>query len=482
MPPALSRTAVTTNHPGSTQQEIDDEPDWGFGHNHRIGYVNSDDRYPGFTHSNDENNEDYEEVKEAIEGSVADEQKKHEGELINFREVMQDKTDIHLQREEVHPPGFRFYVNVTEDWVKKEQPWPANKKAEEKKKKQKEAEGKEKKGDKKDQQADDGKQGKPQGDDKKQDAPQKTQAEEKKQDTPQDKDAEQHGNDKNSPQNKRKDDKTSAPPANTQGQQQSDGKSPNASPSGNQNEPDKPKKSQAASDAQAKLPSTTDEKHTKQRGQSHYWRNGDTDESDWRRKNDEGRPKHNAAFRRSQSQDSDEGYQSGDKNDSDQSKDEEEHKTEYQKLREKYSPEEIALLRHLQNEAKYATNLEQNDGKQVSPVANSEQLIEIDVNDQFTPDNWIPRSTQLTRLTGKHPMNAEPPLTKLFAAGLITPNELHYVRNHGAVPRLYWETHTLDVENGQLVLTMDEIASYPSVNIAVALGENVPRKSINYSY
>lgn len=481
MPPAPSRTAVTTNHPGSSQQEIDDEPDWGFGHNHRIGYVNSDDRYPGFTHSNDENNEDYEEVKEAIEGSVADEQKKHEGELINFREVMQDKTDVHLQREEDHPPGFRFYVNVTEDWVKKEQPWPANKKAEEKKK-QKEAEEKEKKGDKKGQQADDGKQDKPQGNDQKQDAPQKTQAEEKKQDAPQDKNGEEHSSGEKSEQNKKQDNTASAPTANAQDQQQSDSKPSKDTSSVNPKQADKPKKSQAASDAQAKIPSTTDEKHTKQRGQSHYWQNGDTDESDWRRKNDEGRPKHNAAFRRSQSQDSDEGYQSGDKSDSDQSKDDEEHKTEYQKLREKYSPEEIALLRHLQNEAKYAGGLEQNDGKQVSPVADSEQLIEIDVNDQFTPDNWIPRSTKLTRLTGKHPMNAEPPLTKLFEAGLITPNELHYVRNHGAVPRLYWETHTLDVEDGKLVLTMDEIASYPSVNIAVALGKSNPRKLINYLY
>lgn len=44
------------------------------------------------------------------------------------------------------------------------------------------------------------------------------------------------------------------------------------------------------------------------------------------------------------------------------------------------------------------------------------------------------------------------------------------MRNHGAVPRLYWETHTLDVEDGSLVLTMDELADFPSINIAVALG------------
>ena len=456
---------------------------------------------------------------------MQDEQRKHKGQLVNFREVMQDKTDVHLKRQEDHPAGFRFFVNVTEDWVKKEQPWPANKRAEEKRKQKekekKEKEGEKEKGDqgkekgkgngeKKDNEGKQGEEKKPdvsqtngkkqqddggnqqdqskqkvggnqepaQDEHKKQDQPQD---EHKKQDQPQDSDQKQQNNDDKSKPVQSENDKPSSQPANdkdstTERDNSGDKQERNIS-SANQNESDDTKKSQAASEAQAKHPGGAQEQHTLQRGQQHYWKNGGADEADWRRQKDDSRPAHHAAFRRSKSADSDEGYHSGDKSDdeksedknddNDESKDDEDHKTEYQNLREKYSPEEIALLRHLQNEAKYAYGLEQNDGKQVSPVAKTAHLTEIDVNDQFTPDNWIPRSTQLTRMTGKHPMNAEPPLTKLFEAGLITPNELHYVRNHGAVPRLYWETHTLDVEDGKLVLTMDELVSCILVSCSV---------------
>ena len=114
-------------------------------------------------------------------------------------------------------------------------------------------------------------------------------------------------------------------------------------------------------------------------------------------------------------------------------------------------------------------------------MANNKQLISIDEADQFSPDNWIPRSENLIRLTGKHPLNGEPKLTPLFEAGLITPNELHYVRNHGAVPHLLWETHTLDVEDGALVLTMDDLRDkFDTINIAVALAcDGNRRKELN---
>lgn len=74
---------------------------------------------------------------------------------------------------------------------------------------------------------------------------------------------------------------------------------------------------------------------------------------------------------------------------------------------------------------------------------------------------------------------------------MITPNWLHYVRNHGAVPRLYWETHKLDVENGALILSMNELEKkFDATNIAVALacdgnrrGElNLIRKSKGFSW
>jgi DMSO/TMAO reductase YedYZ molybdopterin-dependent catalytic subunit len=53
-----------------------------------------------------------------------------------------------------------------------------------------------------------------------------------------------------------------------------------------------------------------------------------------------------------------------------------------------------------------------------------------------TPDNWIKRDTRLVRLTGKHPFNTEARLDELFNAGFLTPSNLFYVRNHGAVPRI----------------------------------------------
>jgi nitrate reductase (NAD(P)H) len=141
-------------------------------------------------------------------------------------------------------------------------------------------------------------------------------------------------------------------------------------------------------------------------------------------------------------------------------------------LREQYSPQEITLLDHLNHESKNIASLTQNDGKQTSPV---KQIVEhrdiaIDAQDVMTPDNWIPRSGNLVRRTGQHPFNAEPKLDLLFAAGLITPNGLHYVRNHAAVPRLYWDEFKLDVDRGQLVLSMDDILErFEPVNIPIAM-------------
>ena len=126
--------------------------------------------------------------------------------------------------------------------------------------------------------------------------------------------------------------------------------------------------------------------------------------------------------------------------------------------------------------------IKENCGTVKSPVKPAkEQGLSIDEADQFTPDNWIPRPTNLIRETGKHPLNCEPELTSLFDAGLITPNQLHYIRNHGPVPHLLWETHRIDVENGKLVLSMDDLRSgFEAINIAVALAcDGNRRKELN---
>lgn len=125
--------------------------------------------------------------------------------------------------------------------------------------------------------------------------------------------------------------------------------------------------------------------------------------------------------------------------------------------------------------------MKQNHGDAKSPWAHLEPSELIDEADQFSPDNWIPRSDNLIRLTGKHPLNGEPKLTPLFEAGLITPNRMHYVRNHGAVPHLLWETHKIDINDGKMVLGMDDLRdNFSAVNIAVALAcDGNRRKELN---
>ncbi|KAF8652992.1 hypothetical protein HU200_062427 [Digitaria exilis] len=83
-----------------------------------------------------------------------------------------------------------------------------------------------------------------------------------------------------------------------------------------------------------------------------------------------------------------------------------------------------------------------------------------DPRDAGTADAWVERSPSLTRLTGKHPFNGEPPTSELMRHGFITPAPLHYVRNHGAVPRGDWATWAVEVAG--LVrrparFTMDEL-------------------------
>ncbi|KAK4632266.1 Nitrate reductase [NADH] 1 [Fulvia fulva] len=197
-------------------------------------------------------------------------------------------------------------------------------------------------------------------------------------------------------------------------------------------------------------------------------------ENDWKRKEGENSKHHDAyaADDEHSDQSDKEGSDDGDK-------------CEYQKLLDRYSPQEIALLRALQHEKDYRYKLQQNDGKRKSPPTHNRSTISIDEQDQFSPDSWLPRSGDLIRLTGKHPMNAEADLKKLFVESqkceLITPNELHYIRNHGAVPRLLWEFHKLDVEDGKLTLCMNDLKdNFEHINIPVALAcDGNRRKELN---
>jgi nitrate reductase (NAD(P)H) len=82
-------------------------------------------------------------------------------------------------------------------------------------------------------------------------------------------------------------------------------------------------------------------------------------------------------------------------------------------------------------------------------------------------------------------LNGKPKLQPLFELGLITPNEFHYVRSHGAVPHLLWEIHKLEIQglrpNQKLELTMDQLVGrFDTINIPVALAcDGNRRKELN---
>ncbi|KAL3687448.1 hypothetical protein R1sor_013757 [Riccia sorocarpa] len=76
----------------------------------------------------------------------------------------------------------------------------------------------------------------------------------------------------------------------------------------------------------------------------------------------------------------------------------------------------------------------------------SEQLsFGVDSRDIGTSDEWIERKPSLVRLTGRHPFNCEAPMSELMDAGFITPANIHYVRNHGYVPRGNWDDWRIEV-------------------------------------
>lgn len=184
-----------------------------------------------------------------------------------------------------------------------------------------------------------------------------------------------------------------------------------------------------------------------------------------------------------QSKDGDAKKQSKDgKDDSKQDKDGDQTQDDDDEEDDKLPPDQAAFLKAVKHEQRYISELKVNDGQGHSHVKNRISTM-IDEADQFTPDNWIPRSAELTRHTGKHPLNAEAPISRLFDSGFITPNELHYVRNHGAVPRIMWEFHKLNIscEGRSKEFSMHDIESdFQSYNIPVFIGcDGNRRKELN---
>ena len=96
-------------------------------------------------------------------------------------------------------------------------------------------------------------------------------------------------------------------------------------------------------------------------------------------------------------------------------------------------------------------------------------VTDVDERDVKCADNWIPRHPSLIRLTGKHPFNSEPPHADVMNEGWLTPVSMHFVRNHGAVPRLEWGSHRIRITgmvNTPIDMSMDELAKLPAVTMA----------------
>lgn len=117
--------------------------------------------------------------------------------------------------------------------------------------------------------------------------------------------------------------------------------------------------------------------------------------------------------------------------------------------------------------------------------------------DLKTPDSHVERDSRLIRLTGTHPFNCEPPLSDLYNEGFLTSENLHYVRNHGPVPRCddddadNW-TFTVEgmVDHPFTLSVRDLIDEYEQLTYPITLvcagnrrkEQNVVRKSKGFSW
>jgi nitrate reductase (NAD(P)H) len=105
MPPVPWRVR-TTNHPGSSLDEIEQEPNWEteHQHEHRVGYKNRYNRQPGVTHEHDE--QDDTETARAGYDEIA--RREEEGDLVNFRDIILNEKDLHLRHPENRSLGDSF--------------------------------------------------------------------------------------------------------------------------------------------------------------------------------------------------------------------------------------------------------------------------------------------------------------------------------------------------------------------------------------
>ncbi|KAI1398331.1 hypothetical protein F4819DRAFT_37291 [Hypoxylon fuscum] len=117
--------------------------------------------------------------------------------------------------------------------------------------------------------------------------------------------------------------------------------------------------------------------------------------------------------------------------------------------------------------------------------------------DLKTPDSHVVRDPRLIRLTGVHPFNVEAPLSELFNEGFLTTKDLHYVRNHGAVPRVEdseimdWEFTIEGMVDNPIRLNLEQLlCNYEQVTYPITLvcagnrrkEQNIVRKTNGFSW
>jgi DMSO/TMAO reductase YedYZ molybdopterin-dependent catalytic subunit len=116
-----------------------------------------------------------------------------------------------------------------------------------------------------------------------------------------------------------------------------------------------------------------------------------------------------------------------------------------------------------------------------------------DVRDANNTDKWVPRDHRLNRLTGIHPFNCEAPLSVLREHKYLTPASLHYVRNHGICPKLFWSSHAITITglvDRPISLTMAELVKLPKISVPVTLNcagnrrkeQNLIQKGIGFHW
>lgn len=83
-------TCPDRSHAGSTNEEIEKEPDWVLTHDHRIGFRDKNGRRPGLTHVGDEchNEQQRQFLEQAKEEAEELSKEITNKELINIREFM----------------------------------------------------------------------------------------------------------------------------------------------------------------------------------------------------------------------------------------------------------------------------------------------------------------------------------------------------------------------------------------------------------